>query len=132
MIRAQHAIDFLPAKFRDRPARDNYPREVRSFHRSIARNRHTPFSPPFSCRDARYEKDKRSINVAMESTVPIARERESGAYKDGTIWPNCERGLKVERASRRFERCFLMTVNPSRCRERTSGRDWGQFGKNVI
>lgn len=76
MIRAQHAIDFLPAKFRDRPARDNYPREVRSFHRSIARNRHTPFSPPFSCRDARCEKDKRSINVAMEPTVRITRERE--------------------------------------------------------
>lgn len=84
MIRAQHAIDFLPAKFRDRPARDNYPREVRSFHRSIARNRHTPFSPPFSCRDARCEKDKRSINVTMEPTVPIARNEGERAVRTRT------------------------------------------------
>lgn len=105
MIRAQHAIDFLPAKFRDRPGRDNYPREVRSFHRSIARNRHTPFSPPFSCRDARCEKDKRSINVAMEPTVPITRERERERCVQGR---NNLAGLREGIKSRRFERTTLL------------------------
>lgn len=85
MIRAQHAIDFLPAKFRDRPARDNYPREVRSFHRSIARNRHTPSRYPFPAvtRDMKKTNARSTLRWSQLFRLRETRERESGGEIQG-------------------------------------------------